>query len=154
MQIAVGVGDGGRVEFVDAVAPDGAALATVDPLDVPATFRRLEAAHGPRWVWVEARQWYPALLASGVRLARCHDLRLAGAILGHSTFTAEVRARGEAPAPAWLPPGPTVADVPIPVAANTGREALFDLDAFDAAEPASSTAAISSMRAGLRPDTG
>src|SRR5690349_13193633 len=40
-----------------------------------------EAAAAPRWVWNDAPAWYPALLAAGVRLARCHDLRLCHAIL-------------------------------------------------------------------------
>ncbi|WP_148612773.1 bifunctional 3'-5' exonuclease/DNA polymerase [Nocardioides rubriscoriae] len=31
---------------------------------------------GPRWVWDDTARWYPSLLAAGVRVARCHDLRL------------------------------------------------------------------------------
>ena len=31
-----------------------------------------EAAAAPRWVWNDAPAWYPAMLAAGVRLARCH----------------------------------------------------------------------------------
>lgn len=132
MQIAVGVGDGGRVQFVD---PDRAAepLAEVEPSDAVEVFRRLELAHAPRWVWGDVREWYPVLLASGVRLARCHDLRLCGAILDHSTFTADLRARGGHPTPAWLPPGPTMAEAvgpPAPPAAQR-HETLFDLDGFD-----------------------
>jgi DNA polymerase-1 len=30
----------------------------------------------PRWVWDDTARWYPPLLAAGVRVARCHDLRL------------------------------------------------------------------------------
>ena len=30
----------------------------------------------PRWVWDDTVRWYPALLAAGVRVQRCHDLRL------------------------------------------------------------------------------
>ncbi|WP_240642298.1 bifunctional 3'-5' exonuclease/DNA polymerase [Microbacterium sulfonylureivorans] len=40
-----------------------------------------EASAAPRWVWNDAPQWYPPLLAAGVRIARCHDLRLCHAIL-------------------------------------------------------------------------
>lgn len=29
-----------------------------------------------RWVWDDTARWYPPLLAAGVRVARCHDLRL------------------------------------------------------------------------------
>ena len=30
----------------------------------------------PRWVWDDTVRWYPSLLAAGVRVERCHDLRL------------------------------------------------------------------------------
>jgi DNA polymerase-1 len=30
----------------------------------------------PRWVWDDTARWYPPLLAAGVRVERCHDLRL------------------------------------------------------------------------------
>jgi DNA polymerase-1 len=30
----------------------------------------------PRWVWDDTVRWYPSLLAGGVRVQRCHDLRL------------------------------------------------------------------------------
>ncbi|PZG48270.1 bifunctional 3'-5' exonuclease/DNA polymerase [Spongiactinospora gelatinilytica] len=35
----------------------------------------------PRWVWADARQIYPALLAKGVRPARCHDIALTESLL-------------------------------------------------------------------------
>ncbi|MEI5673994.1 MULTISPECIES: bifunctional 3'-5' exonuclease/DNA polymerase [unclassified Nocardioides] len=35
----------------------------------------------PRWVWDDTARWYPPLLAAGVRVARCHDLRLAHHLL-------------------------------------------------------------------------
>jgi DNA polymerase I len=39
-----------------------------------------------RWVWDDTTRWYPALLADGVRVARCTDLRLCHAILRRSPF--------------------------------------------------------------------
>jgi DNA polymerase-1 len=33
-------------------------------------------ADAPRWVWDDTVRWYPSLLAAGVRVQRCHDLRL------------------------------------------------------------------------------
>jgi DNA polymerase-1 len=39
-----------------------------------------------RWVWDDTTRWYPALLAAGVRVERCTDLRLAHAILRRSPF--------------------------------------------------------------------
>lgn len=44
-----------------------------------------EAAEHPRWVWDDTEHWYPALLAAGVRVERCHDLRLCHVILRRST---------------------------------------------------------------------
>ncbi|QEO10223.1 bifunctional 3'-5' exonuclease/DNA polymerase [Protaetiibacter larvae] len=35
----------------------------------------------PRWLWDDTQRWYPALLAAGVRIERCVDLRLSRAIL-------------------------------------------------------------------------
>ena len=47
---------------------------------------RLERS-GPRWVWDDTSLWYPQLLAEGVRIGRCVDLRLCHAILRASTLT-------------------------------------------------------------------
>ena len=46
-----------------------------------------------RWAWADARELMPALLASGVSPASCHDLRLAQRIL----FTAATRAQNRLP---------------------------------------------------------
>ncbi|MDF5757863.1 bifunctional 3'-5' exonuclease/DNA polymerase [Spongiactinospora sp. TRM90649] len=40
-----------------------------------------EPPEHPRWVWADARALYPALLAAGVRPARCHDLALTESLL-------------------------------------------------------------------------
>lgn len=42
----------------------------------------------PRWIWHRTQDWYPALLAAGVELERCHDLSLCANILAFSRFTA------------------------------------------------------------------
>ncbi|QDP94526.1 bifunctional 3'-5' exonuclease/DNA polymerase [Microlunatus elymi] len=43
-----------------------------------------------RWVWADTKAIYPRLLAGGVRVQRCHDLRLCHAILsGHDQQLAE-----------------------------------------------------------------
>lgn len=58
-----------------------------------------ESAWGPRWVWHDTPQWYAPLLADGVRVARCHDLRLSHAILASSAAVpADAAVRG---ASAW-----------------------------------------------------
>ncbi|MER7795860.1 bifunctional 3'-5' exonuclease/DNA polymerase [Microbacterium sp. NPDC096154] len=69
-----------------------------------------------RWVWSSTAEWYPRLLAAGVRVARCHDLRLCHAILRAAVpGTPELRA-----ARGW--DGPAATDDP------TGGDALFDLE--------------------------
>ncbi|MFF2369240.1 bifunctional 3'-5' exonuclease/DNA polymerase [Agromyces sp. NPDC058110] len=134
MQIAVGIGDDGRVGFADPERP-GELLAEVDHAASAAEFARLEREHAPRWVWSDTRRWYPALLANGVRLARCHDLRLCGAILDHSTATADARAEGRHRPPTWLPPGPTTVEAGAPaVGGGPKHETLFDLEGFDGFE--------------------
>ncbi|MCD1267260.1 bifunctional 3'-5' exonuclease/DNA polymerase [Microbacterium sp. MEC084] len=87
--------------------------------------RESEAAasgRGVRWVWSSTAAWYPALLAAGVRVGRCHDLRLCHAILRDAVpGAAELRA-----ATAWDAPDDATAD---------RAEALFDLEAGPSAPP-------------------
>jgi DNA polymerase-1 len=42
----------------------------------------------PRWVWDSTANWYPQMLARGIRVARCVDLALSHAILRMSALTA------------------------------------------------------------------
>ncbi len=77
-----------------------------------------EARWAPRWVWNDTPQWYTALLADGVRIARCHDLRLCHAILRDSALvdeSAAVRRAAE-----W--------DVAPHVDAEDTAPTLFDLE--------------------------
>ena len=79
--------------------------------DVADWVLRTEEAERPRWVIRSAREMYPRLLASGVRLTRTHDLLLCHAILRDT----DVVARPLAPSTDWLPREPT-----------EGEPALFD----------------------------
>jgi DNA polymerase-1 len=45
----------------------------------------VEREHAPRWVWEDTSRIYPRLLDGGVRVRRCHDLALVGAILAMRT---------------------------------------------------------------------
>ena len=86
--------------------------------------RDMERDAAPRWVWSDTPTWYAALLDAGVRLARCHDLRLVHAILRDSSLVseaAELRAAVQWDAGA-------VADAP-------PEAALFELEAPDPAGP-------------------
>lgn len=84
---------------------------------------------GTRWVWNDTTRWYPGLLAEGIEVARCHDLRLAHAILRDSALAqdgdaaAAVREAREWDAPPAIEPGERA-------------PALFDLDDARPAAPA------------------
>lgn len=79
---------------------------------------------GTRWVWDDTAAWYPPLLAAGVRVARCVDLRLCHAILRSSTDTSE-SSLATAPAGPW--------DAPIIQPREADAGALFDLVADEPA---------------------
>lgn len=83
----------------------------------------------PRWVWDDTRAWYPALLAAGVRVERCVDLRLCHAILRGSMFTARTPF-ASAPAGPWDAAAEPETEI-VPV-----HTTLFELD-----EPASGLSA-------------
>jgi DNA polymerase I len=73
------------------VGENGAALGrphTVTGGDLPGMVRDHESRVRPRWVWDDTAAWYPSLLSHGVRVDRCHDLRLCHAILRRSELTA------------------------------------------------------------------
>ncbi|MFE1663373.1 bifunctional 3'-5' exonuclease/DNA polymerase [Microbacterium sp. P02] len=89
------------------------------PDDVSEWVSDAETRWGPRWVWNDTTVWYPPLLAAGVRVARCDDLRLCHAILKDSTAVTdapELRA-----ASAWE-------RTSISQGGAVGAPALFDLD--------------------------
>ena len=68
-------------------APDGTtAEATRLPAEELARFVRDRELAPVRWVWDDTTRWYPALLAAGVRVERCTDLRLTHAVLRRSPF--------------------------------------------------------------------
>ncbi|WOF21468.1 bifunctional 3'-5' exonuclease/DNA polymerase [Microbacterium betulae] len=52
-----------------------------DRAGLAAWVARAEAEERPRWVWADTAAWYAPLLAAGVRVERCHDLRLGRRIL-------------------------------------------------------------------------
>lgn len=82
--------DGAAIQEVTAAGAAASEPRLIPGPELPATVRTLEASR-PRWIWHKTQDWYPALLAAGVELERCHDLSLCGAILAHSQFTAHTR---------------------------------------------------------------
>jgi DNA polymerase-1 len=75
-------------------ADDGtpAQVARLPAADFPALVRERS---GVRWVWDDTTRWYPALLAAGVRVERCTDLRLGHAILRRSPFVDQALLTGD-----------------------------------------------------------
>ena len=78
-------------------------------------------ADRPRWVWDDTRAWYPPLLAAGVRVERCVDLRLCHTILRNSTLTAGSPLATADPGPWDVLADPIEPVVPV-------HTALFDFD--------------------------
>ena len=112
--------DAGRPDVVvlQETADDGELIsrAEVAAGELPATVARREVER-PRWVWDDTSRRYPPLLAAGVRVERCHDLRLCHAILRRS-------ASCDNSAVAVAPPGPW--DGPQPGAPEPVAASLFD----------------------------
>ena len=88
----------------DGTAPDVAVL----PVDQLASFVSERERERVRWVWDDTTRWYPALLADGVRVARCSDLRLCHAVLRRSPFVDQSVFAGDETA-GWDELGPVTA---------------------------------------------
>jgi DNA polymerase-1 len=73
---------------------DGDARVEIAAGDLPGLVDEREAEQ-PRWVWDDTARWYPPLLASGVRVARCHDLRLAHHLLRRAPAADQALLGGE-----------------------------------------------------------
>ncbi|APF33585.1 bifunctional 3'-5' exonuclease/DNA polymerase [Microbacterium paludicola] len=96
-----------------------------------------------RWIWSDTTAWYHDILAAGVRVARCHDVRLCHAILRDSSLVtdgAKLRA-----ATVWdAAPDDPVSDRDVLFSLEPAADALpHDLDAT-LAEFARQTRAIES----------
>ncbi|HKN96527.1 MAG TPA: bifunctional 3'-5' exonuclease/DNA polymerase, partial [Pseudonocardiaceae bacterium] len=60
--------------------------------DLAGRIAELERTLRPRWLWAAGAECYPALLAAGARVDRCHDLLLVeGILLNHAGLHAEPR---------------------------------------------------------------
>ncbi|QXG77914.1 bifunctional 3'-5' exonuclease/DNA polymerase [Modestobacter sp. L9-4] len=69
------------------LAADGSTVGLTElPAGRLAGFVADREADRPRWVWDDTTRWYPQLLAAGVRVERCTDLRLSHAVLRRSPF--------------------------------------------------------------------
>ncbi len=92
---------------------------------LPGFVRAAEQGH-PRWAWRSSRDWYPPLLAEGVRIERCRDLALCGVIVRGSATTESTPLHGTAA------PWPTAAHPP---GGEGYDDALFRLDESRSGSP-------------------
>ncbi|MGO1318172.1 MAG: bifunctional 3'-5' exonuclease/DNA polymerase, partial [Cellulomonadaceae bacterium] len=143
MHIVLSPGAGGAVTLWEA-GPDGGSVSSrvVAPGALAAEVRRREA-HRPRWVWADTASLYPRLLAEGVRVDRCVDLRLCHAILRRAHCAAG-SALASGPRSGWdTPPDATAPAVP------DAAQALFDLEAPVEVDPLDAVAELQAQRAAL-----
>ncbi|WP_322409036.1 bifunctional 3'-5' exonuclease/DNA polymerase [Microbacterium invictum] len=116
--VALGtMADGWEAVILDAAGAECERRA-IASTDLAPWVAETEVRRAPRWVWSDTAALYPPLLAVGVRIARCHDLRLAHAILrGRSDLPEDLSAMTD---PRW--------DAPAEVAEAESADALFSLD--------------------------
>jgi DNA polymerase-1 len=112
---------------VRAFAEDGTPTGPEERVDdLAARVAELERAQRPRWLWAAGAESYPALLAAGARVERCHDLVLVeGLLLNYAGRHAEPRGLPAALARAKGLPVPDDA----PTARPDLQPALFDFEA-------------------------
>lgn len=78
---------------------------------------------GVRWVWDDTARWYPPLLAAGVRVGRCHDLRLGHHLLRRAPAVDQAHLDGP-DAAAWDGLGPSGPAEPALFATDESTEHL------------------------------
>lgn len=88
--------------------------------DLPAYVAQREAEH-PRWVWDDTARWYPPLLEAGVRVTRCHDLRLGHHLLRRAPAVDQAVLAGEE---GWDRLGPSEPSHPALFSADDSTEYL------------------------------
>ncbi len=102
---------------------------------------------GPRWVWDDTARWYPPLLAAGVRVARCHDLRLCHHLLRRAPEVDQHHLEGPGTR-AWDRLGPAVGGDPALFSADDETEHLR-ADVEDARQRAAVGASPAASRLAL-----
>ncbi|MCD4535851.1 bifunctional 3'-5' exonuclease/DNA polymerase [Nocardioides sp. cx-169] len=132
---------GERVRVVD---PDGGLDLALNEL--PAYVREREA-ESPRWVWDDTARWYPPMLAAGVRIGRCHDLRLGHHLLRRAPAVDGRLLEGEE-SEHWDGLGPSAPSHPALFSVDDTAEHLR-ADLEDARQRAAVEASAESVRLGL-----
>ncbi|MCW2814306.1 MAG: polymerase family protein with 3-5-exonuclease and polymerase domain, partial [Nocardioides sp.] len=116
------------------------------PLSDLPTYVAEREADAPRWVWDDTARWYPPLLAAGVRVQRCHDLRLAHHLLRRAPAVDAQLLHGEE-SDLWDRLGPTVPSHPTLFSANESEHLRADVE--DARQRAAVAASAEATRLGL-----
>ncbi|MET0448750.1 MAG: hypothetical protein ABW004_10095, partial [Aeromicrobium sp.] len=120
----------------------------VDMAELPALVARREAEDDrPRWVWDDTARWYPDLLAAGVRVQRCHDLRLAHHLLRRAPAVDQELLAGEQ-SELWDRLGPTMPATPS-LFPDDGPSEHLHADLEDARQLAAVAASTEASRLGL-----
>ncbi|MET0929183.1 MAG: bifunctional 3'-5' exonuclease/DNA polymerase [Aeromicrobium sp.] len=101
----------------------------------------------PRWVWDDTARWYPDMLAAGVRVARCHDLRLAHHLLRRAPAVDQELLVGEQSG-LWDRLGPTTSVAPS-LFPDDGPSEHLRADVEDARQLAAVAASFEASRLGL-----
>ena len=125
---------------------DGSAEHTLPVPELASYVAEREQA-GPRWVWDDTARWYPPLLAQGIRVARCHDLRLGHHLLRRAP-TVEGRLLDGEEVEHWDRLRPSVASDPGLFAADDASEHLR-ADLEDARQQSAAAASTEASRLGL-----
>jgi DNA polymerase-1 len=125
---------------------DGDLEREVPVTDLPAYVRAREV-DAPRWVWDDTARWYPSLLAAGVRVERCHDLRLGHHLLRRAPAV-DVRLLAGEQSQQWDRLGPvTPSDPALFSIDDTAEHLRADLE--DARQLAVVAASTEAVRLGL-----
>ena len=103
-------------------AVDGETERELGMAELPAYVREREI-DAPRWVWDDTARWYPPLLAAGVRVGRCHDLRLGHHLLRRAPAVDGLLLDGEDSAH-WDRLGPSTVSEPVLFSADDAAEHL------------------------------
>ncbi|WP_127480683.1 bifunctional 3'-5' exonuclease/DNA polymerase [Nocardioides pantholopis] len=112
-----------------------------------AAYVRAREADAPRWVWDDTARWYPPLLAAGVRVERCHDLRLGHHLLRRAPAVDGRLLAGEQSS-GWERLGPSTPSDPALFAVDDATEYLR-ADLEDVRQLAAVAASAEAARLGL-----
>lgn len=142
-------GRGERAVVLVETGPDGTErgrqVVGADELAGEVARRERAGAEGgtpTRWVWADTDRWAPGLIAAGVRVERCHDLRLCHRILRASVHT-RASELAQAPPGPWDEPHarsatPPAGAVPLDLGLDLGPSGTGADQAEDRADTATS----------------